>query len=167
MPYSLFKTLNLGEPKPTKMSIQLADRSIRYPRGIIEDVLVKVDKLIFPVDFVIMEMEEDFKVPVILGRPFLATTKALIDVAEGRLILRIQDEEVVFDMSKAMKYPPSSDDSCFRIDVIKEAVSEVFQDSISNDPLGISATTDKEDNKDEKELEEQVNYLDNNRKRIT
>src|SRR5262249_23743115 len=93
MPYSLFKTLNLGEPKPTKMSIQLADRSIRYPKGIMKDMLVKVDKLIFPVDFVIMEMEEDFEVSVIIGRSFLATTKALIDVAEGRLTLRIQDEE--------------------------------------------------------------------------
>src|SRR5262249_15083780 len=91
MPYSLFKTLDLGEPKPTRMSIQLADRSVRYPRGIIEDILVKVDKFIFPIDFVIMEMEEDFEVPVILGRQFLATAKVLIDVAEGRLILRIQD----------------------------------------------------------------------------
>src|SRR5262249_39148305 len=114
-----------------------------------------------------MEMEEDFEVLVILGRPFLATAKALIDVVEGQLILRIQDEEVVFDMSKAMKYPPSSDDSCFRIDIIEEAISEVFRDSISNYPLGISTATDKKDKEDEKELEEQVNYLDNNRKRIT
>src|SRR5262249_51786828 len=89
MPYSLFKTLNLSKPKPTRMSIQLADRSIRYPRGIIEVVLVKVDKFIFLVDFVIMEMEEDFEVLVILRRPFLAITKALIDVAEGWLTLRI------------------------------------------------------------------------------
>src|SRR5262249_26582410 len=126
MPYSLFKTLNLGEPKPTRMSIQLADRSIRYPRGIIEDVLVKVDKLIFPVDFVIMDMEEDFEVPVILGRPFLAIAKALIDVVEGWLTLRIQDKEVIFDISKAMKYPQSSDDLCFKIDVIEEVVSETY-----------------------------------------
>src|SRR5262249_15760907 len=167
MPYSLFKTLNLGEPKPTRMSIQLADRSIRYPRGIIEDVLVKVDKLIFPVDFVIMEMEEDFEVPVILGRPFLATAKALIDVAEGRLTLRIQDEEVIFDMSKAMKYPPPSDDSCFSIDVIEEAVSEVHRESVPNNQLDLNSVTDLEDEEGVHESEEQVNYLDNNKRRIT
>src|SRR5262249_28170564 len=103
MRYSLFKTLNLREPKPTRMSIQLADKSIRYLRGIIEDVLVKVDKLIFPIDFVIMEMEEDLEVLVILGRPVLATAKALIDVAEGRLTFRIHDEKVIFNMSKTMK----------------------------------------------------------------
>src|SRR5262249_17998184 len=157
----------LGEPKPTRMSIQLADKSIRYPRGIIEDVLVKVDKLIFPVDFVIMEIEEDYEVPIILGRPFLATAKALIDVAEGRLTLRIQDEEVIFDMSKAMKYPPTSDDSCFRIDVIEEAVKEVHQDPISNNQLELGTVTDEEDEEDEQESEERVHYLDNNRRRVT
>ncbi|XP_027333518.1 uncharacterized protein LOC113848267 [Abrus precatorius] len=88
MPYSVFKKLGLGEPRPTRMSIQLADRSIKYPRGIIEDVLVKVDKFIFPVDFVILDMDEDTNVPLILGRPFLATTGAIIDVRDGKLILR-------------------------------------------------------------------------------
>ncbi|XP_073133564.1 uncharacterized protein [Henckelia pumila] len=80
MPYSVFRKLSLGEPKSTRMSLQLADRSIKYPRGIIEDVLVKVDKFIFPVDFMVLDMEEDLDMPLILGRPFLATGKALIDV---------------------------------------------------------------------------------------
>ncbi|XP_027337191.1 uncharacterized protein LOC113850866 [Abrus precatorius] len=79
---------SLGEPRPTRMSIQLADRSIKYPKGIIEDVLVKVDKFIFPVDFVILDMDEDTDVPLILGRPFLATAGAIIDVRDGKLILR-------------------------------------------------------------------------------
>src|SRR5262249_42736309 len=122
---------------------------------------------LFPIDFVIMEMEEDFEVPVILRRPFLATAKALIDMAKGRLILRIQDEEVIFDISKSMKYPPSSDDSCFRVDVIEEAISEVCQDSMSNNQLEIGTVTDEEDKEDEQESEEQVNYLDNNNRRIT
>ncbi|XP_074377771.1 uncharacterized protein LOC141719295 [Apium graveolens] len=73
MPLSVFMQLGLPDPKPTNMSLQLADRSITYPRGIVEDVLVKVDKIIFPVDFVILDFEEDKKVPIILGRPFLAT----------------------------------------------------------------------------------------------
>ncbi|KAK5775066.1 hypothetical protein PVK06_042933 [Gossypium arboreum] len=57
MPYKMFKQLGVEEPKPTRMSIQLADRSIKYPRGIIEDVLVKVDKFIFPVDFFVLDMD--------------------------------------------------------------------------------------------------------------
>ena len=80
MPLSIFKQLGLLEPKPTNMSLQLADWSITYPRGIVEDVLVKVDKLIFPADFVILDFEEDKKIPIILGRPFLATGQTLIDV---------------------------------------------------------------------------------------
>src|SRR5262249_31518805 len=99
MPYSMVKRLGLGEPKPTRMSIKLADRSTRYPRGIIKDVLVKVDKFIFPADFVILDMEENLEVPLILGRPFLATGKALIDVELGKLILRVQGEEVIFETS--------------------------------------------------------------------
>ncbi|XP_073152853.1 uncharacterized protein [Henckelia pumila] len=79
--------LSLGEPKPTRMSLQLADRSLKYPRGIIEDVLVKVDKLIFPVDFVVLDMEEDLDMPLILGRPLLAIGKALIDVKKRELLL--------------------------------------------------------------------------------
>jgi len=67
MPLSVFRRLGMQEPKPTTISLQLADRSITYPRGIIEDVLVKVDKFIFPVDFVVLDMEEDEEVSLILG----------------------------------------------------------------------------------------------------
>ena len=66
MPYNLFKKLGLGELKSTRMSIQLVDRLVKYPRGIIEDVLVKIDKFIFPVDFVILDMDEHVKAPLIL-----------------------------------------------------------------------------------------------------
>ena len=86
----------MKEPKPTTVSLQLADRSITYPRGVVEDVLVKVDKFIFPVDFIVLDMEEDEDVPIILGRPFLATGRTLIDVHQGKLTLRLDDEEVVF-----------------------------------------------------------------------
>ena len=80
MPLSIMQKLGLEEPKPTNVSLQLANRSITYPRGIVEDVLVKVDKFIFPVDFIVLDMEEDHEVPLILGRPFLATGRAMIDV---------------------------------------------------------------------------------------
>ncbi|GKB46256.1 DNA-directed DNA polymerase [Tanacetum coccineum] len=89
MPYSLFRRLGISKLKHTKMSIQLADRSIKYPIGVCENLLVKISKFIFPVDFVVLEMDEDELVPIILGRPFLATTRAVIDVHEGKLSLRV------------------------------------------------------------------------------
>ena len=90
MPFSIFKKLNMGEARPTTVTLQQADRSLTHPRGIIEDVLLKVDKFIFPVDFIILDMEEDKEVPIILERPFLATGRALIDVQKGELRLRVK-----------------------------------------------------------------------------
>ena len=80
MPMSIFKKLNLGEARLTIVTLQLEDRSLTHPRGIIEDVLVKVDKFNFLEYFIILDMEEDKEVPIILGRPFIATGRALIDV---------------------------------------------------------------------------------------
>ncbi|XP_031131704.1 uncharacterized protein LOC116033089 [Ipomoea triloba] len=81
------RRLNLGTLKFTRMCIQLADRSTKYPRGIVEDVLVRVDMFIFLVDFVILDMDPDVEVLLILGRPFLATARALIDVGEGKVVI--------------------------------------------------------------------------------
>ena len=67
MPYSVFRKLGMDEPKPTNITLQLADRSITHPKGIVEDVLVKVDKFIFPADFVVLDMEEDEEILIILG----------------------------------------------------------------------------------------------------
>ncbi|KAL0345390.1 UNVERIFIED_CONTAM: hypothetical protein Sradi_4370300 [Sesamum radiatum] len=94
MPYSIFEKLGMHELTPTIITLQLADRSIKYPRGIVEDVLVKVGKFIIPVDFIVLDMEEDVNMPLILGRPFLATSRALIDVQKGQLTLRVNDEHV-------------------------------------------------------------------------
>ncbi|XP_022864646.1 uncharacterized protein LOC111384579 [Olea europaea var. sylvestris] len=114
MPLSIFRKLGLGEARPTTVSLQLVDHSIKHPRGITEDVLVKVDKFILPADFLILDMEEDRKIPIILGRPFLATGRALIDVQRGELRLRVQEEEVTFNVFDAIKYPDTSE-SCFSI----------------------------------------------------
>ncbi|KAL8487614.1 hypothetical protein ACS0TY_024073 [Phlomoides rotata] len=110
MPLSLFKTLGLGELKPTTMNLQLADRTVTYPRGIVEDVLVKVDKFIFPVDFVVLDMVEDRAIPLILGRPFLATGGAMIDVRNGELTLDVAGEKVSFNIFKAMKFHSVEED---------------------------------------------------------
>ena len=80
MSLSLYERLGIGELKSTRMTLQLEDRSVKYPTGIIEDVPVKVGKIYILVDFVVMEMEEDNQVPILLGRPFLATAGAIIDV---------------------------------------------------------------------------------------
>ncbi|KAL5567270.1 hypothetical protein UlMin_030434 [Ulmus minor] len=108
MPLSIFKKLGLGEPTPTMVSLVMADRSIKHPRGIVEDVLVKVGKLIFPVDFIVLDMEEDKDIPIILGRPFLATGGAIIDVRGGKLTLQVDDETVTFIVYGSMKLPQSA-----------------------------------------------------------
>ncbi|KAL5560451.1 hypothetical protein UlMin_036662 [Ulmus minor] len=108
--------------------------SIKHPRGIIEDVLVKVDKFIFPADFIVLDMEEDREVPLILGRPFLATGRTLIDVHQGKLILRVQDEQVTFNVFEAMKFP-SDVDACFEISVLDRIVAEKFHESFPSSSL--------------------------------
>ncbi|XP_073290215.1 uncharacterized protein [Primulina huaijiensis] len=95
--------LELGEVKPTTITLRLADRSLTYPSGIVEDVLIKVDKFIFLADLVILDMEEDRDTPLTFGRPFLATGRALIDVYKGELTLRVGGEEVIFNIYHAMK----------------------------------------------------------------
>ncbi|KAK4721372.1 hypothetical protein R3W88_011605 [Solanum pinnatisectum] len=103
MPTSLYKKRGLGNPKPTTIILQLADRSVARPEGVVEDVLVQVGSLIFPVDFVVLNFEPDPKVSFILGRPFLATGRAMIDVAVGQLTILEHDKVEVFDVYKALK----------------------------------------------------------------
>ncbi|CAL1413328.1 unnamed protein product [Linum trigynum] len=81
------------------MSIQLAYRSIVHPRGIVEDLLVKVDRFFYPADFVVLDINEDAEVPLLLGRPFLATDKAIIDVHIGTLVLRGGEEQITFSIA--------------------------------------------------------------------
>ena len=87
MPYSVYKQLGLGELKPTNITLSLADRSVKIPKGMVEDVLVKIDKFYYPVDFVVLDTEpiasEPNHVPIILGRPFLATANAIINCRNG------------------------------------------------------------------------------------
>ncbi|XP_076945045.1 uncharacterized protein LOC143615946 [Bidens hawaiensis] len=110
MSYSLYEKLELGKLTPMRMSLSLADRSVKYPPGIIENFLVKVDRFVIPVDFVVLDMEADEKVPIILGRPFLRTTKAHIDVYDGNITLWVGDENVTYDVARSMKHPGDQDD---------------------------------------------------------
>ncbi|GJZ81109.1 reverse transcriptase domain-containing protein, partial [Tanacetum coccineum] len=126
MPYSLYAKLSLETLKPTKMSVRLADRSFQYLVGIAKNMLVEVGKFTFPVDFIILETEEDSKVPLILGRPFLHTADAVIRVKQKQLNLGVGTERMIFNIDSAIKDSYSNDDTCFSIDVIDEILEEDF-----------------------------------------
>ena len=102
LPYSVYEQLGLGELKPTKVTLQLADRSIKKPRGIVEDVLVQIDKFYFPVDFIVLDtqpvMNNTTQIPVILGRPFLATSNALINCRSGIIKLSFRNMTADFNI---------------------------------------------------------------------
>ena len=103
MPLSIYKKLGLGDPKPTAMWLLMADRTVKRPIGILHDVLVKVESFIFPADFVILDCEVDFEVPIILGRPFLATGRALVDMKKGQMKFLLNNEEATFNVCKTMR----------------------------------------------------------------
>ncbi|GJR23110.1 reverse transcriptase domain-containing protein [Tanacetum coccineum] len=117
MPLSVWKKLMLPELIPTLMTLELANQSVAYPVGIAEDVLVQVGKFTFPADFVVVDYDVDPCVPLILGIPFLRTTRALVDVHGEELSLRVGDEKLIFNVESTSKYPhkhgddptPSSD----------------------------------------------------------
>ncbi|GJX45251.1 reverse transcriptase domain-containing protein [Tanacetum coccineum] len=113
MPLSIWKKLSLPELTPTQMTLKLADRSITHPKGLAEDIFVKVGNFHFPTDFVVVDFIADPRVPLILGRSFLRTSHALIDVYEGELVLRDGNEQITFHVngtSDSKNVLPSCDD---------------------------------------------------------
>ncbi|XP_062103849.1 uncharacterized protein LOC133814964 [Humulus lupulus] len=150
MPMSIFKNLGIGEARPTTVTLQLADRSMAHPEGKIEDVLVQVDKFIFPADFIILDYEADREVPIILGRPFLATGRTLIDVQNGELTMRVNDQQVTFSVFKAMKFPDEVEE-CSKIDVTDTLVAERLNKSVEKAAMGTQIFEDFEDSSSEEE----------------
>ncbi|XP_058198357.1 uncharacterized protein LOC131313877 [Rhododendron vialii] len=118
LPYSVYEQLGLRELKPTLVTLQLADRSIKVPRGVIEDVLVKVDKFYFPVDFIVLDMEAvhnpNKQIPLILGRPFLATANASIHCRTGVMDISFGNMRVQLNVFDANLYPCKEKD-CFAV----------------------------------------------------
>ncbi|GKD46953.1 DNA-directed DNA polymerase [Tanacetum coccineum] len=135
MPYTMYENLGLGEPKPTRMSLELADRSIQYPRGIAENVLIKINKFILPIDFVILDMREDSKIMIILGRSFLSTARTMIDVFNKKITLRVSNEEVIFDVDQSIKRPPTEDDECYGINFLDTTIHSKTQELLEDDKL--------------------------------
>ncbi|GKA48270.1 reverse transcriptase domain-containing protein, partial [Tanacetum coccineum] len=127
MPLSWWKKLSLPELTPTCMTLELADRSITQPIGIAEDVYLKVGKFKFPADFVVVDFDADPRVPLILGRSFLKIGRALIDVYEGELTLRVRKEAITFNLDQTSRYSSNYDDmTANRIDIIEMACEDDF-----------------------------------------
>ncbi|GJZ04989.1 DNA-directed DNA polymerase, partial [Tanacetum coccineum] len=135
MPYSMNEKLGLGEPKPTRMSLELTDRSIQYPRGIAENVLIKVDKFVLPIDFIILDMQEDSLIPIILRRPFLATAQAI---------------DKLF----------AEDDECYGIDDLDQTIHLEAHGLIKDDPSDSFLFNDLEKCIDQTDSESYREYTD-------
>ncbi|GKB06297.1 reverse transcriptase domain-containing protein [Tanacetum coccineum] len=128
MPLSIWKKLSLPELTPTQMILKLADRSTTSPSDIAEDVFVKVGKFHFLANFVVVDYVVDPWVPLILGRPFLRTARALIDVYSEELTLRVDDEAITFRVGQTSRYSYNDAVSINRIDVIDVACEEYAQE---------------------------------------
>ena len=118
MPLSVVKRLSLGELTPTAITSQMADKTMAQLEGVLENVRIKVGKFIFPVHFVVMDMEEDTQVPLLLGRPFLATGATLIDVKKGKFTLRVGEETIHFNLNKNLKQYECESTDCKTIETI-------------------------------------------------
>ncbi|XP_071718073.1 uncharacterized protein [Rutidosis leptorrhynchoides] len=152
MPYSLYLKLGLEDLKPTRMGIHLANHSFNTPIGIAEDLIVRVshpcpnkEPLFFPADLVILEMKEDTKVPIILGRPFLNTIDSIIHVQQNQISIGVGDERVIFHVDKAMKQPKSIDDTCFKLDVIDLCVENELKEFLEVDTTGFVLVDSSDD----------------------
>nr|GEW54647.1 reverse transcriptase domain-containing protein [Tanacetum cinerariifolium] len=125
MPLSIWEKLSRPELTPTRMTLELADRSITRSKGVVEDVFVKVRKFHFLTDFVVVDFEADPHVPLILGRSFLRTGRALIDVYGEEITFWVNDEAVTFNLNQTTRYSSTYDDlSVNRIDIIDVASEE-------------------------------------------
>ncbi|KAM1829955.1 hypothetical protein ACFX14_022706 [Malus domestica] len=143
MPYSIYASMNLGELKNDGVIIQLADQSNVYPKGVLEDVLVQVDHLIFSIDFYVLDMEDSGHSPplqILLGRPFMKTSHTKIDVAKGALTMEFGGDMINFKVSESVTNP-NDVRSFFAIDVIKNLGQERSAALIKKD---VPRTTNEE-----------------------
>ncbi|GJT70839.1 reverse transcriptase domain-containing protein [Tanacetum coccineum] len=163
MPLSIWKKLSLPELTPTRMTLELADRSITYPKGLAEDVFVKVGKFHFPTDFVVVDFEADPRVPLILGRSFLRTGRALIDVYEGELILRDGNEQIIFHVNGTTKHPQKQPNESIKM--VNDTCKDSFK-KFTDDPALVCLPPSEDDN-DEKEKQEVKNLAEPTAKRQT
>ncbi|KAF8100023.1 hypothetical protein N665_0233s0025 [Sinapis alba] len=144
MPYSVTVTLGLTQFRPTSVTLVLADRSTRILEGVLEDVPVRIHNCDIPADFIVLKYEREPINPIILGRPFLATAGAIIDVRGGCTCLNIGKIPMVFDMEKIIKQP-LIEDQPYHIDYISNLAEESFMVACSSDPLERAITSPEDD----------------------
>ena len=137
-PYSVYVNLGLGELEPTNITLQLADRSVKIPRGIVKDVLVQVDKFYFPMDFVVLDIQsvvnKGTQFPVILGRPFLATANAIIHCRGGLMTLSFGNMTVnlnIFNVIKGM----GDEEDVYEVNMVDSVVQKYLDNVSYDDPL--------------------------------
>ena len=140
MPLSVARRLSLGQLTSIAITLQMEDKTLAHLEGILEDVLIRVGKFVFPMDFIVINMEEDKQVPLLLGRPFLATEATLIDVKKGELTLRVEDEAVHFNLSHNLKQPELSSADCEIVETKILVSSELatacnFQNSMNENEM--------------------------------
>jgi len=126
MPFSMCQRIGNLKITPTWMTLQLAERSITRSYGVVEDVLVKVCRFTFSMDFLIMNIKEDSDIPLILGRPFMLTTKCVVDMGNGNLEMSVEDQKVTFNLFEAIKHPSDSK-TCFKVEAVEQEADLVVQ----------------------------------------
>nr|XP_016467928.1 PREDICTED: uncharacterized protein LOC107790511 [Nicotiana tabacum] len=133
MPLSIYKKLGIKKARPTSMLLQLADRTVKRPSDLLDDV-VQVGKFVFPADFVILDCKVDEEIPIILGRPFLATGRALINCETWELKMRLNNKEITFNVQKSMR-KPSEFTNCSLLDMMDVIMEEDDEALNAKDPL--------------------------------
>ena len=138
IPFSVYQKLGLGELKPTSVTLQLADHFIREPRGIVEDVLVKIEQFYYPVDFIVLDyhpvLHPSVHTPIILDRHFLAIANALINCRNERMQLTFGSMTLELNIFHEAKQPHEGDD-CAYVNLIGVVVQEEFNKNCFSDPL--------------------------------
>ncbi|XP_023740180.3 uncharacterized protein LOC111888274 [Lactuca sativa] len=126
MPYSFYQKLRFPKLQDTRMTIQMANHSITYSRGVIKHLLVKVGKFVFLLDFVVLDMKEDEELPIFLRRPFLSNARALVDIHDSKLTLCVEDEAITIEMSPKVNHEKPKDEVS-KIDDMEENLDELVE----------------------------------------
>ncbi|XP_070049467.1 uncharacterized protein [Nicotiana tomentosiformis] len=131
---AIYTKLGIGRARPTSMLLQLVDCTVKRLTGILDDVLVQVGKFVFPADFVILNCQVDEEIPIILGRPFLTTRRALIDCETGELKMRLNNEEIIFNVQQSIRRP-SEFANCSLVEAVDVIIQEEDETLNVRDPL--------------------------------
>ncbi|XP_016167317.1 uncharacterized protein LOC107609798 [Arachis ipaensis] len=163
MPLSMMRKLSIEEVKHVRMTLQLADRLMVIPNGVVENLLVKMNKFIFPAEFMILDLDEEEGDSIILERPFLATARAIIDVEKGEMTMRAHDEKITLNVFKEIQHT-AEEKSCMRVEKEYLHWKEKPKEALIISPLKQKTNSGEEqkgdeDVKTEKRRQEEIEKL--------